>query len=107
MSKKLEFRKEMKIQLSLDEICEHITSLPMKDRIYVMDYILQCYNAGEDPLRSLAEHEYKGAKKESANFSEMAADPVFAFTSEAYKEVSNHYKHIGGLWQQFLRGLDK
>ena len=107
MSKKIEFRKEMKVQLSIDEICGHIVSLPMKDRIYIMDYILESCSAEENPLRSLAEHEYKKARKESANFSEMASDPVFAFTSEAYKEVSKHYKHIGGLWEQFLRGLDK
>lgn len=107
MSKRLEFRKEMKIQLSLDEICEHITSLPMKDRIYVIHNILGCYSAGEDPLRALAEYEYKEERKEGADFAEMASDPVFATMSEAYKEVSEHHKHIGGLWQQFLRGLDE
>ncbi len=102
MSKNIEFSKELKIKLTLDEICEKIENLPMKDRVYIMDNILNCYGIGENPLRSLAEYEHKEAIKASKRFASMSKDPALSHVSDSYEELSENYKREAENWKRFL-----
>lgn len=103
MNQKINIKKKVTISLSIDELCELITELPMKDRIYIMHEILTCPHLNENPLKKFVKNEYKCAKKDSKTFLDISKDPIF---SESYKEVSDKYNKEAEMWNRILTEIE-
>ena len=103
MNQKINIKKKITISLSTDELCELITKLPMKDRVYIMHDILTCYRSNENPLKEFVKNEYKCAKKDSKTFLDISKDPMFG---EGYKETSDKYNKEAEMWKRILAEIE-
>lgn len=102
---KIKINEKVGISIDMDKLCEVLIDLPMKQKIYIINYILENYSGNESPLKALAEQRYKDCLKDVKTFEDLAKDPVIA--CDAYNDVAERYKNESKIWKEFVEFENK
>lgn len=92
---------DLTISIGMDDLCDVLVKLPMGQRIYIINHILECFGGKESPLKALAEQRYKNAIKEVKIFNDLASDPEMP-AREAYNNVAEKYEKAADIWKQLV-----
>jgi len=97
---KIKINKRVDISIDIDKLCEVLIDLPMKQKLYIINCILENYSGNESPLKALAEQKHKDCLKNVKIFEDLAKDPVTAY--DAYNDVAERYKNESKIWKEFI-----
>lgn len=91
----------MSISIGMDDLCDVLIKLPIKQRIQIINHILNYFSDKESPLKALAEARYNDAIKEVKIFNNLTSVPDMP-AKEAYNSVASKYKKEADIWKQFV-----
>ena len=91
----------LSISIDMDDLCDVLAHLSMKERIYIINYILENYAGKESPLKALAEQRYKDTVKEVKVFKDLAANPDIP-AKDAYRSVAEKYEKEEKIWKEII-----
>lgn len=91
----------LSVSIDMDDLCDVLVNLPMKQRIHIINYILEYHCGKESPLKALAEQRYKDASKEVKVFNDLTSDPDMP-ARDSYKGVAEKYEKEADIWKQLV-----
>ena len=98
---KITFKSKLNVSIELETLCDVLADLSMKEKVYIINYILENYKGKESPLKALAEQRYKDTSKEAKVFNDLASNPDMPARA-AYNSVREKYEKKADIWKQFV-----
>lgn len=93
---------DLSISIGMDDLCDVLVKLPMEQRVYIINHILNYFGGKESPLKALAEQRYKDAVQKTESFKDLAANSRMSNSSGAYYTVASKYEKEANIWKQLI-----